>query len=533
VLPNQDPAAMGARTGSGRLVDQHDDNPPHKLSLRPYQGATLAKLEAALVGGSRRILVTLPTGSGKTVIAAAILEREVDKHRRALFLCHRRELITQASRKLHDLGVDHGIILPGFPTRLGERVQVASIATLHARAMRSRAMELPPADLVIVDECHHARARSWRRLIEAYPDEIIIGLTATPCRGDGRGLGAIFEVLIETATVGDLIAAGYLVATRVYAPARPDLTGIRVERGDYAERQLAERVNTGQLVGDIVEHWHRLAERRPTVVFAVDRAHSVHLRDEFRRSGVLAEHVDGSIPLEERDAILAKLASGVVEVVCNCAVLTEGWDCPEVSCIVLARPTKSLGLYRQMTGRSLRPSAGKSDALVLDHAGAVFQHGFAEDPIAWTLSEDQCAENKSHGVRGTYKAPSLTTCPECSAVRFEGQQCPVCNWRRVTKPRSVEIANGELGAVSRTRSVESPSHSSDDILNFFRQLLFIAKERNYKAGWASHKFKEKFGQWPPVRVRSASPMPPDPAVLSWVRSRQIAYARAMDKARPA
>ena len=258
-------------------------------------------------------------------------------------------------------------------------------------------------------------------------------------------------MLIETATVSDLITARHLVPTKVFAPVRPDLSGVRVERGDYVEKQLSERMNTAQLVGDIIEHWHRLGERRPTVIFAVNVAHSVHIRDEFRRSGVLAEHIDGSTPLEGRDAILAKLAAGTIEIITNCQVLTEGWDCPEVSCIVLARPTKSLGLYRQMVGRVLRPcrATGKSDALVIDHSGAVFMHGFVDDPITWELLQDRRAENKAHSARGTYQAPSLTTCPECSAVRFEGQPCPVCHWRPVTKARSVEVVDGELGGQPR------------------------------------------------------------------------------------
>ena len=312
----------------------------------------------------------------------------------------------------------------GSTTELSRRVSARgpASASRSARsrrctsAVRSTTIDLPPANLVIVDEAHHARARTWRRLIEAYPLARIVGLTATPCRGDGRGLGNTFELLIEGASVAELVAGHWLVQTKVYAPSRPDLTGIQVRRGDYVEDQLAAKVNTAQLVGDIVEHWHKLGECRRTVVFAVNVAHSVHIRNEFRRSGVLAEHIDGSTPLEERNSILKQLATGKIEIVTNCQVLTEGWDCPEVSCIVLARPTKSLGLYRQMTGRTLRPAPGKTDALVLDHAGAVFQHGFVDDPIVWTLDEDERAENQAHSRRGEHHAPALTTCPECHAV---------------------------------------------------------------------------------------------------------------------
>src|SRR5262249_1766952 len=252
---------------------------------------------------------------------------------------------------------------------------------------------------------------------------IILGMTATPCRGDGRGLGNAFEVIVECPPVAELITAGFLVSTKTYAPTRPDLSGVRVEKGDYVESQLAQRMDRAQLVGDIVSHWHRLAERRPTVVFASGVAHSVHLRDEFRASGVWAEHIDGSTPVEQRDEILAQLAAGKVEVVCNAMVLTEGWDQPMVSCLLLARPTKHMGLYSQMVGRVLRPAVGKTDALILDHAGAIFEHGFVEEPVNWTLAEDRRAENPVHSSRGLRRTPTLTTCPECTAVRFEGRPC--------------------------------------------------------------------------------------------------------------
>jgi DNA repair protein RadD len=194
---------------------------------------------------------------------------------------------------------------------------------LHARAVRSRSIELPPANLVVVDEAHHAQAVTYQRLLAAYPNAVILGLTATPCRGDGRGLGNIFEVLIECPSVAELIDGSYLVGTWVYAPTRPDLAGIHVRRDDYVEDGLSARMNTAKLVGDVVEHWCRLDEHRPTGVFVVDVAHSVHLRSEFRRAGVLAEHIDGSTPIEERDRILAQLPAGTVDVVTNRMVLTR------------------------------------------------------------------------------------------------------------------------------------------------------------------------------------------------------------------
>jgi superfamily II DNA or RNA helicase len=246
----------------------------------------------------------------------------------------------------------------------------------------------------------------------------------------------------------------------------------------------------------------------------------VHLRDEFRRASVVAEHIDGTTPTDERDAILGRL-------VCNYGVLTEGWDSPAVSCAVLARPTKHHGLYRQMVGRILRPATDKADALILDHAGAVFEHGFIEEPVLWTLSPSKRAENPVHTARAKSRAPALTTCPECHAVRFEGQPCPVCHWRPQRKPEAVEVADGELGLVDRSGVVKLPTHNTDDQRQFFRGLLYIAEERGYQRGWAAHKYREKFGVWP--SWRHAEPAFPDAAVRSWVRSRQIAYAKAQQK----
>jgi superfamily II DNA or RNA helicase len=464
--------------------------------LYGFQADAISRIHDAIANGTGRILVVAPTGAGKTVIAAAIMNNAVDQGWRILFLDHRRELTKQASRKLYEFGVDHGIVQAGFPARPSERVQVASIQSLDARAVRSRSMEPPPADLVVVDEAHHARATTYQRLLAAYPNAVILGLTATPCRGDGRGLGNIFQVLIECPSVAELIASKYLVPTKVFAPVRPDLTGVHVRHGDYVESELSTRMNTAKLVGDVVEHWLRLGHPRPTVVFAVDVAHSVHLQNEFRRAGVLAEHLDGSTPREERDRILAQLAANTIDVVTNCMVLTEGWDQPSVSCLVLARPTKSLGLYRQMVGRVLRPhpESGKTDALILDHAGATFEHGFVEDPIEWTLFEDRRAENKAHKARGTPHAPSLATCPECSAVRLGGRPCPVCNWRPMPKSKPVEVADGELGWVARNRKANADKFSPDDQRQFHRELTAIA--RGYKSGWVAHKFREKFGDWP-------------------------------------
>jgi DNA repair protein RadD len=322
--------------------------------LRAYQVQVIDDVRRAVETGRRRVLAVAPTGSGKTLVASEIIQAAVDNGERVLVLAHTREIIRQTSIKLYGYNIEHGIIQAGLVANPERPAQVASIQTLWTRAMRLERMPLPPADVLIVDEAHHCPAETYRKIVGEYPAAVLLGLTATPCRGDGRGLGDIFDIIVECPQVADLIAQGHLVRTRVYAPIDPDLRGVETRQGDYVESQLAGRMDRDNLVGDIISHWHRYGERRRTVCFAVNVAHSIHIRNEFIKSGVRAEHVDGGTPKPERDAALARLASGETELITNCMVLTEGWDMPEVSCGILARPTRKMGLYRQMIGRILR-----------------------------------------------------------------------------------------------------------------------------------------------------------------------------------
>jgi DNA repair protein RadD len=422
------------------------------VSLRPYQSDIATEFERHVDRGDRSILLVAPTGSGKTIIASSII---AGCTRRVLVVAHRREIVNQTSAKLTARGVAHGIIQAGDDDKLRPqaRVQVASIQTLHARAIRSSTMLMPLADLLIIDEAHHACAMTYEKVIEAYPDAIVLGLTATPSRGDDRGLGGIFKCMIECPQVPDLIEQGYLVRSRVYAPVDPDLGGVRTQSGDYVESQLAERMDRDKLVGDIVTHWHKYGERRRTVAFACSVGHSVHIRDEFVKAGVRAEHLDGTTPKDEREVILARLASGDTEVVSNCQVLTEGFDCPDIGCITLARPTKKMGLYRQMIGRGLRPADGKTDVVILDHSGAVFRHGLPEDRVEWTLSPDLQATAPEHTKRqSTTRASSLSarSAARCGWVASRvrtAASCPntqhstwltskaISAWSRTARPR--------------------------------------------------------------------------------------------------
>lgn len=493
-------------------------------TLHPHQVALRHKIDAAIAAGQQRILAASPTGSGKTITFSDLVATVAAAGRSALILVHRRELVEQTATKLLAFGVDAGIIMAGVPPRPGPRVQIAMVPTLHARAIRTRTLELPDADLVVVDECHHAPARTWQTILQKYPHAILVGVSATPCRADSRGLGSVFDCLIAGPTVAELIGVNLLVPTRCFAPAIPDLKGVRTKRGDFDQTQLAVRVNTPKIIGDIVQHWLKHAQHRSTIVFAVNVAHAVHIRDEFSRAGILAEVVSGETPTDERNAILKRLERGEVDVVVNCGVLTEGFDCPRIGVIVLARPTQSLGLYLQMLGRGLRPYPGKNHLLVLDHSGNVFKHGFPEDEIIWTLDPGKKAENRVHARRGSApEMPKLVQCPECQAVAWEGRGCTVCGWKPRPKPGSVDVLDGQLGEVGKNRKAAVPY---EDRLRFHRMLDWLRQERGCKPGWVANVYRDKFKVYPPYHFKGLAPIPADDATRAWVRHRDIAFAKS-------
>jgi DNA repair protein RadD len=487
--------------------------------LRDYQNTAVDDIEAALDAGAK-VLYVLPTGAGKTVVAAAIVERAVQTGKRVLMLTHRREILKQTSFKIP---FEHGLIQAGLNIDLSYPIQIASVQTLWARCMRTEKVPLPAAHVIIIDEAHHIAARTWRLILEAYPNARRVGLTATPCRSDGRGLGNYFDLIIEGPQIPELIKLKHLVPTIYYAPADPDLKGVETRQGDYAINQLADRMNRDDLVGDIVSNWHKFGQRRKTVVFCVDVAHSIHIKDEFVKSGVHAEHVDGTTPKIERDAVLARLASGETEVVANCMVLTEGFDLPAISCIVLARPTKQIGLFRQMAGRGLRPAPGKTNLILIDHSGAVYRHGLLEDPIEWTLNITKRAENPTHETRSQMEISRLVECSQCGALRKGGEACRHCGFLPKRRPDAIIFRQGELVRIDRHGH---PIASSDpnERMKWHAMLTAIQQQRGRHAGWVFHSYRARFGVNPPVY--HIDPIPPSAEVLAWVRSRDIAYAKA-------
>jgi DNA repair protein RadD len=451
------------------------------VSLRPYQSHALDEIRAAMRAGKRRIMLQLPTGGGKTLTGAAMLAGALAKGSPSLFVAHRKELIDQTVSTFARIGITSiGVIRAGDKRRDARQpIQIASIQTLVRRTF-------PEAKIVFIDEAHRSCAASYLKLFEQYPEAFFVGLSATPCRTDGKPLGAQFDAMVHGASYSALIEGGHIVAPLVYStPILPDLSKVHTTGGDYNAEELEAAVNRSALIGNLVSEWQKRSGGRRTVVFGVSVAHSRAIVAEFQSVGVRAEHLDGNTPEDEREAILARLGSGETELVSNVGVLCEGWDMPACKCLVLARPTKSLALYMQMAGRILRPWHGV-DPIILDHGGNVDRHGLPHEDREWSLSDKPkrggAAPSKACPACFVYIAAALMVCPFC------GHEFPIA---APPEPEERETL-GHVELALRTLS------GPDAELAYFRALTKKARERGWKPGAVYHKFVEKWGHEPPL-----------------------------------
>jgi superfamily II DNA or RNA helicase len=398
------------------------------------------------------------------------------------------------SQRLDRLGIDHGIIMgadkrrkPWLPTH------IASIDTLHRRET------VPEAQLLIVDEAHFAVTETWKGALARYPEAKVLGMTATPIRLDGRGLGEVFEVMVQGPQVNELIKMGHLVPSRLIQPPGPNVSGVRRIGGDFNSKALAEVCDQKVIIGNIVQHWKKYAADRKTVSFAVNRAHAEHIAEMFRCEGVDCAYVDCNTSDEDRDRIWDELDNGNLRVVSSVGIISYGWDHPAVSAVIGARPTESTGLWLQQIGRGSRPhpESNKQNLLILDHAGNTQRLDVLyEDDRKWSLDGKVLESGRAAPVR---------TCPECYATFPAGHKtCPYCGADLAKQEdRSVPQIDGELEEYKRERRALSPEEwrtsffTEEQRRKKYDYLVRITRERGYKPAYPAVKFKHMFGYWPP------------------------------------
>lgn len=466
------------------------------ITLRDYQNKLMNDIRRAFVSGSDYVLCVAPTGSGKGVLNAYIAENAVKKKTRVMTIVHRNELVEQLSSELKTFGIKHGVIKAGDATSF-EPVIIASVQTLVRRLAK-----VPQPDLIVVDEAHHlTHGSTWGKVLDFWPNARVIGLTATPQRLDGKGLGVsaggYFQAMVNGPEVSWLIDQGHLAKYKIFMPpTKIDMKGIKKLGGDFAKKELNERVNKPQITGDAVSHFLRLARNKRALVFCVSVSHSEDVAAQFQAAGINAVHLDGKTPKNIRAQAVQDFRDGKIQVLTNVDLFGEGFNVPGVEVVVLLRPTQSLSLWKQMIGRALRPAPGKSHAIILDHVNGCFTHGLPDDTYPWTLEGKQ----KKKKTEASELLEGVKSCTECFCTHRPSPICPNCGFEYPIKERKIEEVDGELRelteadikAMKLTRQeaeakliiVRKKARMEVGQAKSYEELKNIGIERGYAKGWA-------------------------------------------------
>ena len=482
-----------------------------KKTLRPHQVRSIDLIRQSLGLGNLRVVLQGPVGFGKTLVAARIIEGALAKGNRVIFTAPAVSLIDQTVAAFRAEGIeDIGVMQANHPlTNSLARVQVATVQTLAKR-------QIPDASLVLIDEAH-IRAEVLDDLMMAHDGNKavrFVGLSATPWR---KGMGRVWQDLVIPITVKELIDGGFLSQFTAFAPDVPDLSGVKVSKGEYVESQLAELMGEAKLVGHVVENWLANGQNRPTLCFGVNCNHAQEMAASFERAGVASAYVDAFTDTVQRGRINRKFRDGEIRVICSVRTMTTGVDLP-VSCIVDAAPTKSEMLHIQKIGRGLRINPGTEDLVIFDHAGNLLRLGMP-DEISYDRLDTSKPGEKQERKPSAEKLPK--ECANCAALH-SGKTCPFCGHERV--PYSgVEEAEGDLVQVKGKVKRATP----EDKQRFYGMALWMADQRGYKPGWAANLYRKKMGVWP--RGLNDRRVPADGDFLNFEKAQRIAFAKARAK----
>ena len=459
------------------------------MQLRSYQIKAIDNLRYSFnTKGKKSPLLVMPTGAGKTVVFAAISKAISQKEKNVLILVHRRELIDQASKKLKNIGVDHGVIAAKYESSQNN-IQIASVQTLVRRLVTNT---FNP-HYIIIDEAHHAAAGSWTKIIEHFKDAYKIGCTATPIRLDGRGLADYFDDLIKGPGVAKLINDKYLAPYKVFAPPlKINLDKVKTLGGDYQKKELEKQIDSADIIGDAVQQYKKHADGLPAIAFCISIKHATDVCNKFKDAGYKAAIVHGEMKVDDRDKAIKGLGNGKIQILTSVDVISEGTDVPDVSAAILLRPTKSEGLYLQQVGRVLRPKPDKT-AIILDHVNSTRTHGFVDDKREWSLHSQKKKKKKGE------VAPHVETCKKCFATYKPTAICPVCGYQAENRERFIKQEEGELEELKRKEQAETEKQQQKVLIataKTLEELEMVAKILGYKKGWAYRVFESRKNKVP-------------------------------------
>ena len=443
------------------------------ICLRPYQQQLIDDVGYEYSEGRRRVCAVAPCGAGKTIMTAWMARGTALSGRRAIFMVHRQELIEQTSATFTAMGIRHGLIAAGAAKEYDLPVQIASVQTLIHRLSQVQA-----PDLLICDECHHIVANTYRKIIDQFSSSYVLGVTATPERIGGQGLGEIFQSLVLGPSAADLIAAGNLTKYDYYAPpTKFDPAAAHVRFGEYVKNDLLSQMDDADVIGDIVTNYKNLAGGKRAICYCINRAHSEHVAASFRSADIPALHIDGETHKAVRARAIEDFRTGRLQILCNAELLGEGFDVPAMEAVILARPTASLTLYIQQSMRPLRPDPNNPEkrAVIIDHVGNVFRHGMPDEEREWSL------ETKKRKPR----AMAIKVCPACyTAVPSTARTCP-CGHVFAAAPEERKITETD-GTLKKIEALQRKERRQEvGRARSVSDLTAIALRRGYSLRWVS------------------------------------------------
>lgn len=483
------------------------------VSLRKYQEDAVVEVRSEYRAGNKAVLLVAATGAGKTVIFSYIAKSAATKGKRVLILAHRDTLIKQASTKLNDYGVQHGIIMAGFTPNPRRLVQVASVQTIVRRLAKMQALD-ETFDMIVIDEAHLSAAKSYMDVLAAFPGALVLGVTGSPIRLDGKGLGraagGVFDVIVPAISIKDLIDQAFLVRPVVYASkTQIDLSGVKKVGGDYESNSLAEVMDKPVITGSAIAQWRKICPGVPAVAWCASVAHAKHVAEDFNKAGIPALTLSGDSSSDERDDALRRLGNGTLKIITFAMLLVEGVDCPAIGAVILLRPTMSLSSYLQVIGRGLRTiysdgfdtstlngrraaimAGPKGDrCFVLDHCGLTFKHGFADDVREWSLD----GIKKKKGKKKDEPEAPVAQCPKCWLVHQPAPTCPACGHVYEVKVRRLEHVDGELAEITAEMAAQMKRNRLSEVASAktLEELEKIAAQRGYSRGWAQHLYNAR------------------------------------------
>ena len=441
------------------------------MPLREYQNQLIMDVRRSYPNGKHAPCIVLPCGGGKSVIVAEIARKTTEKGNHVLFIVHRKELCDQIRATFTAWGVDMSRCMIGM----------VQTVTRHLDSI------YPPA-LIITDENHHSKAESYRRIYDAFPKARRIGVTATPVRLDGSGLGDVNDDLVIGVSAKWLIENHYLAPYDYYAPSMADLTNVRTVHGEFDTKGAEQVMLKRAVFGDVISHYRQLADGRKAICYCTTIRHSQAMAEAFHKAGISAAHLDGETPKADRDTIIERFRSGEIQVLCNVDLISEGFDVPDCSCAILLRPTKSLTLYIQQSMRCMRYQPDKR-AVIIDHVGNYARHGLPDEDRHWDLTSKKETKKKQE------KDVPIKQCNACFRVfppkdekgnRYT--ECPFCG---APLPKSSrELEEDAAATLQRIESITLTYDSPNDC-NSYQELLAYARRKGYKKGWAWYQARAR------------------------------------------